>query len=262
LQGNESEYKKEADDASSVDEWCKTVLTDDDSLLYYKAKNAEDETQPTVPTECFLLVYQNRFQREQLVRLPRMIFIDATHHIDIYGHQLFTIVAQDEYGHGVPVCNFITSAAKTEILEAALRIFKTKFEAYLKVEQPCPKCLFIPSPGNVCACELDFQPHYIMVDDDKAEQEAIRRVFKKSQLLLCHWHVNVNWWRNCQTLLRGDLKFEVFWVMKRLIRTTRYERFNEMIIELYERCRTDGLAFWDYFVSTYMGKGRPGNETN
>jgi hypothetical protein len=249
------------DDATSVDEWVRTTLTADDCVYLYKRKNEVNEACPQVPKEHFLLVYQNKFQREQLVRINRMLFMDGTHNIDIYGHQLFTIIAQDEFGHGVPVCSIITSAGKIDILEAALSAFKQRFEEHIKVELPYPKCGHDPlQHGIQCECVLNFKPHYFMIDDDKAEQAAIGRVFPNSQQLLCHWHVNVNWWRSCQSLLVGTLRFEVFGILKRLIRAKLFVRYNELLIELQERCDGDGLLFWTYFENNYMGSGRPGNK--
>jgi MULE transposase domain len=201
----------------------------------------------------------NKFQREQLLRLHKMIFIDGTHKVDIYGHQLFTVMAQDEFGHGVPVCFIITTSGKIDILEVALSVFKKKFEAYAKVELPCPICN--AQPEDKCECVLDFRPTYVMCDDDLAEHEAIRRVFPHAQILLCHWHINVNWWRNSTALLKGDLKWQVFNILKRVIRASTFDRFNQLLEELSDLCDKEGtaaVAFWEYFENNYLGDGRPG----
>jgi MULE transposase domain len=234
--------------------WVNTVLKED--VYYYKPKDFFDDKYPKIDASHFVLVYQNRFQREQLRRFTAMLFVDGTHHINIYGHQLFTVVAQDAYGHGIPVCYIITTSGKTELLEHCLKIMKDRFEMEVNKDYPCFMC-------SEKACNLhkyELKPTYVMSDDDAAEHAAIRSVFPLALLLLCHWHLNVTWWRKCQALVPSGYARTVFDILKELIRTEKWFRFNRLVKTLYESCvEYKAEALFQYFVDYYLDDKRRGN---
>jgi hypothetical protein len=251
LQENEKEYLKNRDDATSVDIWVRTVLRPAGCIIYYKAKDKFDKRHPQFHKSEFILAYQNKFQREQLLRLSGMFFVDGTHHVDINGHQLFTVVCQDEYGHGVPVCYVISSTLKIDVLELTLRKMKRSFERKVRVEFPCTVCEQMLCKEK--AHKFELKPYYVMADDDAAEHAAIKAVFPLAIILLCHWHLNVTWWRQCKALIKAMYARFIFDILKRLIRADNIPRFNSILKQVTKECKKCKCPkFYEYFEKNYI----------
>ena len=94
-------------------------------------------------------------------KYSKLLCLDSTHRTNSYNYNLFTLVAQNEFGQGIPVAFLISSDGKTETVTRFLAAFKS----------------ICPSVGT------------FMTDNDDAEINAIQMVFPESNHLLCWWHV-------------------------------------------------------------------------
>ena len=98
-------------------------------------------------------------------KYSKLMCLDSTHRTNSYNYNLFTLVAQNEFGQGIPVAFLISSDGKTETVTRFLAAFKS----------------ICPSVGT------------FMTDNDDAEINAIQMVFPESNHLLCWWHVLKAW---------------------------------------------------------------------
>ena len=88
-------------DAISVWLWIDR-FRDNDTLVFYKDKADQPPPNSQLEQDTFVLCIQARFQLDAFWRLgDRFIGVDATHNVTAYlGFLLFTIIAQDNWGHG------------------------------------------------------------------------------------------------------------------------------------------------------------------
>ncbi|XP_073669302.1 uncharacterized protein [Paramisgurnus dabryanus] len=111
-----------------------------------------------------------------------IVFMDATHCVNQYGFPLFTLIVRDSHGHGIPVAYMILGNEKQATIQLALEKLKPTF--YI-----APRCF--------------------MVDKDQGEINAIRKVFKESDVLLCWYHVTqavIRWLSRSESGVSGPEK--------------------------------------------------------
>lgn len=143
-----------AADEFSVEEWVNR-LDKTNELMYHQSQEEGS----------FELAFITKIGRHSIPTCRGLLCLDSTHKTTSYGYNLFTIVAQNEFGHGVPIAHLISSNGTEETLIRFLSAFK----------KICPR---------VSA---------IMTDNDNAEINAIEKVFPDVKHLLCWWHIIQNW---------------------------------------------------------------------
>lgn len=154
----ENEYEKtkyalNENDVLSTIEWAKR-LEDTKQFLYFDPKPSS-----------FELAFVTNIGRSVIKKCNKLICLDSTHQTTAYNYSLFSIVTQNEYGHGVPVAHLICRNSKTETIKKFLLAFKE----------------ICPTVGT------------IMTDNDDAEINAIKAVYPESFHLLFWWHVEKAW---------------------------------------------------------------------
>ena len=131
----------------------------------------------TTLTTKFELAFAPHFGRETTKRCFQLVCLDSTHNTVRQKYNLFTLLVQNEYGHGVPVAYLISSDATSPTIQKFLSAFK-----------------------QFCPLVLTF-----MTDNDRAEIDAIKKIFPTSQRLLCWWHVEKAWFTNHPTPKNPDM---------------------------------------------------------
>ena len=98
----DSEIKRHENDAISVAMIVAELKEEPfDPILIFKPQSIKDLTQPTLPTESFLLAFQTQFQMELYRKHASTILcIDSTHGINQYRFKLITCIVPDELGKG------------------------------------------------------------------------------------------------------------------------------------------------------------------
>ena len=86
-----------------------------------------------------------------------------------------------------------------------------------------------------------------MVDDERAEHLAIRRVFPAARVALCWWHLKRAWLRHVPKDDPTDLEE----ALNRLLVSENEVSLTINLEEVRRRC-TD--KFWDYFISNYHNR--------
>jgi hypothetical protein len=91
-------------DANSTRIWASN-LHDDGHIVFYKSKQDLPPEGSDLAPDLFMLCLQTDFQLEAFCRLGNAFLgMDATHNVTQYkGILLFTIMAQDRWGHGACV---------------------------------------------------------------------------------------------------------------------------------------------------------------
>ena len=72
----------------------------------------------------FELEFSTKFGRDTLKTCNQFVCLDATHNTTRRHYNLFTLLVQNEYSHGVPVAFLLCSDATTTTIERFLRSFK------------------------------------------------------------------------------------------------------------------------------------------
>ena len=103
------------------------------------------------------------WQREMLERHGRTVCLDSTFGVNDLAFPLFTVLVVDGHWHGVPVAWDLASGQTTEDIVLMLSSLKAS----------CP----------------GWQPKVFIVDDCRAEINAIREVFPDAEIILCDFHV-------------------------------------------------------------------------
>ncbi|XP_065144594.1 uncharacterized protein [Paramisgurnus dabryanus] len=139
--------------------------------------------QPYSPQTDLVIVLQTPSMRDNLREYGKdIVFMDATHCVNQYGFPLFTLIVRDSHGHGIPVAYMILGNEKQATIQLALEKLKPTF--YI-----APRCF--------------------MVDKDQGEINAIRKVFKESDVLLCWYHVTqavIRWLSRSESGVSGPEK--------------------------------------------------------
>ena len=135
------------------------------TLIYYKDKQDSARINSRFPEDAYVLCIQTSFQLDAFRRLGNgFIGIDATHNTTQYQDLLlFTIIARDCWGHGVPVAWMLSSNATTETI--------TFFVKWVRDASP------------------EVRPTVIMTDRDQAQIAALEIAYPQSRIFLCTWHV-------------------------------------------------------------------------
>ena len=98
----QAEIRLHPEDAISVKLWVDKLKADNISV-FYKDKLGRSPLDSGLHDDAFVLCIQTPFQLDALRRLGHsFIGLDATHNTSQYvGIQLFTIIARDNWGHGM-----------------------------------------------------------------------------------------------------------------------------------------------------------------
>ena len=98
----QAEIRLHPEDAISVKLWVDRLKAENVSV-FYKDKLDRSPTDSGLHENLFVLCFQTTFQLDALQRLGCwFIGLDATHNTSQYvGIQLFTIIARDNWGHGM-----------------------------------------------------------------------------------------------------------------------------------------------------------------
>jgi hypothetical protein len=75
------EWRFHDNDAMSIFKWSQ-LLDQKNALAFYKHHGQEAPQEPELPLDCFMLIIQNKFNREMIKAYPNIMFFDATHHVD------------------------------------------------------------------------------------------------------------------------------------------------------------------------------------
>jgi hypothetical protein len=96
-----ADVRLDANDAHSTRIWVDKLQSQGD-FVYYKDKRDRPPDGSHLPGNLFALCIQSRYQRDAYRRLGNgFLGIDATHNVTQYkGILLFTLMAQDNWGHG------------------------------------------------------------------------------------------------------------------------------------------------------------------
>jgi len=122
--------------------------------------------------------------------------LDATHNTTQYDNMsLFTLIARDDWGRGMPCAWMISSNAITETITYFLRC--------IKHENP------------------DIEPEIFMSDKDRGQINAIMQVYCLSVVWLCWWHVLHAW----QQYISIQHHVELWDMLKRWVRITDKAKF-------------------------------------
>lgn len=105
--------------------------------------------------------------RDMIKKYNLVVCLDSTHATTLYD----ILVAQHEFGRGLPVAFLISSDGYADNIKTFLAAFK----------QICPAV------------------NTFITDNDNAEIDAITTVFPESNHLLCWWHVLKNWKQKLQS---------------------------------------------------------------
>ena len=153
----------------------------------------------------FRLGIMTEFGRAISNQFNQLVCLDSTHKTTQYGFSLFTLVAQNDHGEGVPLSYLITSNEKA----AAIKPWLTEVKA-ISGEFGC-----------------------IMTDNDDAEIDAVESVFPRSRHLLCWWHVLKNWNTNRRSKLPSDLAASIWTKLLHLLMSSEdFDRDFEEIIRM------------------------------
>lgn len=153
LSHEKTKYSFSSEDSVSTSIWAQK-LSNSGELMYHNQRH-----------DIFELAICPSLGQIAIKNYNKLICLDSTHRTNSYNYNLFTLVAQNEFGQGIPVAFLISSDGKTETLTKFLTAFKS----------------ICPTVGT------------FMTDNDEAEINAIRNVFPESNHLLCWWHVLKAW---------------------------------------------------------------------
>ena len=120
---------------------------------------------------------------------PRVVCLDSTHKTTQYGYSLYSLIAQNDFGNGIPVSFLITSGESAACIRPWLSALKDQ--------------------GIQFGC--------VMTDNDDAEIDVVKSVFPESTHLLCWWHVLKNWKTNMRSKLEAPKHDTVFSKLKNLL---------------------------------------------
>jgi hypothetical protein len=160
-----ADIRLDANDAHSTRIWVSKLQSQGD-FVYYKDKRDPSPEGSDLADNLFALCIQTKFQKEAYERLGNgFLGIDATHNVTQYkGILLFTLMARDNWGHGVPVAWMLSSNGTQLTIEFFLNLIKAQ----------CPQ----------------ISPSIFMTDRDQAQINAIRAAFPECQrIFYCWWHV-------------------------------------------------------------------------
>ncbi len=108
-----------------------------------------------------------------------VIGLDATHNVTCHRNMyLFAIMGRCSSG-AIPIAYFISTQKDEEAIFKGLTIFQIQITQVLR-------------KFNCIDGQTDFEPAAICIDMDVASNNAIRRVFPRSTVVLCHYHFMVN----------------------------------------------------------------------
>lgn len=188
----------DANDAQSTRNWV-DALRSEGELVYYKDKRDPPPEGSQLASDLFILCLQTKFQKEAYKRLGNAFLgIDATHNVTQYkGILLFTLMARDHWGHGVPVAWMLSSNGTQATIQYFLNLIKAQ------------------SPG--------VSPSIFMTDRDQAQVNSIRAAFPECRrVFYCWWHVL----RAIRTHFNTK-EFPVLWsLIQDWVRTTEDNEFN------------------------------------
>lgn len=103
------------------------------------------------------------WQREMLEKHGRTACLDSTFGVNDLAFPLFTVLVIDGHWHGIPVAWDLMSGQTTDDIVLMLTNLKSR----------CP----------------GWQPEVFIVDDCRAEINAIQQVFPQAEIILCDFHV-------------------------------------------------------------------------
>lgn len=114
------------------------MLQDTGELMYYDINSSK-----------FELSFAPHFGRETVKRCFQLVCLNSTHNTVRQKYNLFTLLVQNKYGHGVPVAYLISSDATSPTIQKFLSSFK----------QFCPLVLAFMT-DEMCIIFLNRCYHY------------------------------------------------------------------------------------------------------
>jgi hypothetical protein len=151
--------------------------------------------------------------------------IDGTHNTTFYANTILTtLVVHDKWGHGVPVAWMLANSGTQATLSYFLSLVRQR------------------SPTIIS--------RFFMSDRDHAQINAICRIYPKSTVLLCWWHVLHAWQQHFHIPDHPEL-----WeLLKKWIRVKDTAEFNLTWAEIFRRAKEEfsDSKFYDYLHSTWM----------
>ena len=164
-----------------VQSWNEDTSTES-PIRYYKPEGeTNSDTSEVIPSgykkplfspKDFLVVLQTKEQALVMKHSSRVIFVDATHGVTVYGYFLFSLLVLDRHGHGLIVGWAISSK-------------ENHHTWYLTCKNLRPE-------------SLNCKPEVLMSDDTNSAWNGLRKVWPTlKHKLLCHWHVMKNVREHC-----------------------------------------------------------------
>ncbi|PPR02766.1 hypothetical protein CVT24_002240 [Panaeolus cyanescens] len=186
-------------DGPSVLKWVQQ-LQDQGHFVFLKASNSAPPPQSNLAADVFILIIQTRYQSECWEKHGRRFgAIDGTHNTTHYENMtLFTLIAWDRWGHGIPCAWMISSNATENTISFFARQIQSRFP--------------------------NISPDYFMTDKDQAQINSLKQCFPRSAILLCWWHVLHAWQQHFSTSAFPEL----WTLLKRWVRITDKQEFDRM----------------------------------
>ncbi|KAJ3523685.1 hypothetical protein NMY22_g11333 [Coprinellus aureogranulatus] len=155
-------------DGESVLLWV-DKLREDGYHVFLKTSSEMPPSGSGLDPKSFVLIIQTPYQAEFWKEHGKLYAgIDATHNTTHYENMsLFTLLARDRWGRGMPCSWMVSSKATEETISFFLNTVNARFP--------------------------DVVPEYVMTDKDHAQINAIRRVWPTAMVELCWWHVLHAW---------------------------------------------------------------------
>lgn len=164
-----------------------------------------------------------------------VIGVDATHNVTCHKNvYLFAIMGRCP-GGAFPLGYFITNAKDETAISQGLQSFRDTTCCYLQEE----------------GLSDEFQPKAICIDMDMASNNAIRRVFPSSVVILCHFHFMTNMYTQARSLKHGlspERIVDIMQLIRRLSAAICVFDFISSLKELKISCPT----LFEYLDEYYL----------
>ena len=116
-----------------------------------------------------MILTMSESQKRMLALFGKVVGIDATYRVTMWGLPFFVVVVVNAQGHAFPAAFFWISEETNEAIAEVLLYMRR----------------MVPS----------WEPTLIIVDKSDAEIVAIQRVFPRCFIMLCDFHVKQAWQR-------------------------------------------------------------------